>query len=114
MNTAAAILLKHNDFAAFSKSRTQVKTTLCDIHEAVWKYNKSKEQLIFNVSANRYLRGMVRGIVGTCLKVGIGKIQPAEFQEIIEKKLRPKVDFSAPAKGLYLIAVKYPFALESF
>lgn len=106
MNEAAALLLGMHDFESFSRVKTDVNTFNCDIKEAYWEQKES--ELIFNITANRFLRGMVRAIVGTLLDVGTGKISVADFKSIIESKDRKKAGAAAPAHGLYLTAVNYP------
>jgi tRNA pseudouridine38-40 synthase len=107
MNEACKILFEFEDFECFSKTNTDVNTFLCDITEAHWKVKGN--QLIFTVTANRFLRNMVRAIVGTLVNVGIGKITLDDFRAIIESKNRQKAGFSVPAHGLYLVKVKYTY-----
>jgi tRNA pseudouridine38-40 synthase len=106
LQQAAGILLNFQDFSSFSKRNTQVKSFICTIEESRWTQNENG--FTYTVKANRFLRGMVRGLVGTMLRVGTGKLTIAEFVELIERKNAAKTDFSAPAKGLFLIKVKYP------
>lgn len=106
MNKATKILFDHIDFSAFAKSNTQNLSNNCIIYKAEWK--EENDLLIFTISANRFLRNMVRAIVGTLLNVGKGKISIEEFNEIIESKTRAKAGFSAHACGLYLTKVEYP------
>lgn len=106
MNKAAAILLTKTDFQAFSKVKTETNTFLCDITEAKWV--QEGRLLVFHISANRFLRGMVRTVVGTLLDVGLGKTTLEEFEEIIESKDRRNAGRSVPACGLYLSKVEYP------
>ena len=105
MNEAAKLLLEYQDFESFSKVKTDVYTFNCDITKAVWIENENK--LTFHISANRFLRNMVRAIVGTLLEVGSGKKTVEDFREIIESKSRSKAGLSVPAKGLFLTAIKY-------
>ncbi|MDC0176639.1 tRNA pseudouridine(38-40) synthase TruA [Polaribacter sp.] len=105
MNEAAKLLLNYTDFQTFSKVKTDVYTYNCDITEAVWKQNG--QELIFYISANRFLRNMVRAIVGTLIDVGMGKISIVKFSEIIESKNRSNAGLSVPAKGLFLTNIKY-------
>lgn len=107
MNEAAKILLNHIDFQCFSKVHTDVNTFNCKITEAYWK--EANNQLIFTISADRFLRNMVRAIVGTLVYVGLGKITLEDFNTIIESKDRGKAGFSVPAHGLYLTEVKYDY-----
>lgn len=106
MNKAAGELLRYEDFSSFCKSHAQSHTNLCTITEAHWR--EQGHQLIFTVSANRFLRNMVRALVGTLLEVGQGKIEVARFKEIIELKNRSLAGQSAPAHGLYLEKITYP------
>jgi len=105
MNKAAKLLLEYTDFQTFSKVKTEVYTFNCDITEAYWIQNKN--ELIFHISANRFLRNMVRAIVGTLLDVGLGKISIKDFKQIIESKNRANAGLSVPAKGLFLTHIKY-------
>ena len=107
MNQAAELLLNHEDFECFSKVNTDVFTFNCDVTYAYWK--KEKNQLIFTISANRFLRNMVRAIVGTLIKVGLHKISIADFNTIIESKNRSEAGFSVPAHGLYLTEIEYDY-----
>lgn len=107
MNEAATLLMEHIDFQCFSKVHTDVNTFNCKITKAFWK--KENDQLIFTISADRFLRNMVRSIVGTLVYVGLGKISKADFQTIIESKDRKKAGFSVPACGLYLTEIKYDY-----
>lgn len=107
MNESAELLLKFIDFQCFSKVHTDVNTFNCSITEAFWK--TENDQLIFTISADRFLRNMVRSIVGTLVYVGLGKISKADFQAIIESKDRKKAGFSVPAHGLYLTKIKYDY-----
>ena len=107
MNKASEVLLKHIDFKCFSKSNTDVFTYNCNIVEAFWK--KEGNQLVFTVSADRFLRNMVRAIVGTLIGVGLHKVSIEQFEEIIKSKNRSKAGFSVPAHGLYLTKIEYPF-----
>lgn len=106
MNKAAQLLLKYDDFECFSKTHTDVKTFLCKIHSVAW--DKSENGYIFTITANRFLRNMVRAIVGTLINVGEGKINDKEFSMIIESKNRSKAGFSVPAQGLFLSKITYP------
>jgi len=107
MNEAAGLLLKHTDFQCFSKVNTDVNTFDCSIFEAHWTQQNNK--LIFTISANRFLRNMVRSIVGTLINIGLHKITLADFEKIIESKNREKAGFSVPAHGLYLTKIEYDY-----
>lgn len=110
MNEAANVLLNYKDFQCFSRTNTDVKTYFCDVKKAFWKIENS--QLIFTISADRFLRNMVRAIVGTLLNVGYGKTSLEEFHEILKSKNRSKAGASAPSKGLYLTKVVYPESIK--
>lgn len=103
LQQAASLLLQYTDFTSFSKRNTQTKTMICHIMESQWSRNGEDWQ--YTVKANRFLRGMVRGLVGTMLQVGRGKISIDEFAAIIEAKDCTKADFSTPAHGLFLVEV---------
>ncbi len=106
MNKAASIMMEYDDFECFSKSNTDVKTFICLIKQAYWE--KGKEKLVFTITADRFLRNMVRAVVGTLLEVGMGRMEPEGIRAIIESKDRGKAGVSVPAKGLYLTKIKYP------
>jgi tRNA pseudouridine38-40 synthase len=105
LNEAAAVILMNTDFQSFSKKNTQVYTYECNIMESAWESHNHK--LIYRVRGSRFLRGMVRGLVGTMLRVGTGKIGVVEFKEIINAHDISRVDFSMPSHGLVLINVGY-------
>ncbi len=105
MNQAAEILKKHTEFGAFCKSHTQNKTNICDVTEAKWTV--SGPHVTFNITANRFLRNMVRAIVGTLIEVGENKIDLNEFEKIIESQNRQRAGYSVPANGLFLENVLY-------
>lgn len=106
MNKTAELLFNHIDFQCFSRSKTDVKTYNCVISKARWELIDNK--LTFTISADRFLRNMVRAIVGTLLDVGFGKTSAEDFQAILNSRNRSKAGASAPAHGLYLTKVKYP------
>ena len=103
---ASESLLSYNDFKSFSKTKSNVKNYLCDISKAEWKLKN--DRAIFTITANRFLRNMVRAIVGTLVEVGKNRISVDEFNDIIILKDRKKAGFSVPACGLYLVNVEYP------
>lgn len=107
MNQACEILMKYEDFSCFAKTGTDNKTNLCKIYSAQW--TKKNNELIFTISANRFLRNMVRSIVGTLVEIGFEKISPEKMHEIILSKNRNKAGSSAPAQGLFLVDVGYHF-----
>ncbi|MEQ8424263.1 MAG: tRNA pseudouridine(38-40) synthase TruA [Cyclobacteriaceae bacterium] len=106
INKAAALLVGEQDFQAFSKVKTDVNHFICNLKKASW--NQKGDLLVFTIVANRFLRGMVRAIVGSLLDVGTGKTSIVEFKNIIKGKDRKKAGMNVPACGLYLINVKYP------
>ena len=105
MNEAAKIIMEYTDFSCFSKSNTQVKTNNCKISAAKWE--ETVNGIVFRISADRFLRNMVRAIVGTLMMVGRNEIEPEEVRKIIESKNRSNAGTSVPACGLYLTEVKY-------
>lgn len=106
MEAAAKILLEYRDFKCFSKSRTDVRTYTCEIQHAFWE--TTAKGLIFHIQADRFLRNMVRAIVGTLLEVGLGKMEVQEMHQIIKSGNRSEAGFSVPAQGLFLTRVEYP------
>lgn len=108
MNRAAEIIKEYEDFACFSKVSTDVFTTLCTITDARW-VQQPDGSLVFHISANRFLRNMVRAIVGTLLDFGIGRIDESQLREIILNKNRSDAGTSVPANGLYLTKIEYPY-----
>lgn len=115
MNCAAAKLIGTQDFTSFSRLHTDVKTNICTVTEALWEpYTQAAavpdrtERCCFTITANRFLRNMVRAIVGTLVEVGRGKMSIHEFEEIIEAKNRGVAGDSMPAHALFLHKVEYP------
>jgi tRNA pseudouridine38-40 synthase len=106
MNEGAKIIPEYSDFTSFSKLNTQVKTNICKISYANWE--QKDHLLVFTITADRFLRNMVRAIVGTLLEVGRKKITPDNLRSIIESKNRSNAGFSVPAKGLFLVKIIYP------
>ncbi len=106
MNQAARILTETEDFTSFSKVDTDTKTNLCNVTFAEW--TEEGDELVFTISANRFLRNMVRAIVGTLLELGRGRIGLDEFRGIIERKNRSAAGGSVPARGLFLAGIAYP------
>lgn len=106
MNEAAQLLIQKADFSCFSKSNTDTFTNDCTITKAIWE--EKNDLLVFTISADRFLRNMVRAIVGTLLEVGLGKIEPQEIKNIIASKNRNEAGTSVPAHGLYLTKINYP------
>ena len=107
MNEACRILFEYEDFTSFSKLHTDNKTNNCKIYKAVWEQHGS--ELKFTISADRFLRNMVRAIVGTMVEIGNGKLEPSDLRKIIENKNRSSAGTSAPAQGLFLVEVGYGF-----
>lgn len=106
MNRAAALLVGEHDFECFSKVHTDVNHFLCTVKRAHWR--EQGAMLEFDITANRFLRGMVRSIVGTLLDVGTGKTSVRDFQAIIASRDRKKAGANVPPHGLYLTRIKYP------
>jgi tRNA pseudouridine38-40 synthase len=106
MNEAAALMMGEHDFESFSKVKTDVNHFRCEIKKAIWK--EDGDRLEFTITANRFLRGMVRAVVGTLLDVGSGKTSIAEFKKILDSRDRKKAGANVPPYGLYLSKVKYP------
>lgn len=118
MNEAASILLETSDFTSFAKLHSDAKTNICDVREAHWDIIRQDsepfvalygEGIVFTISADRFLRNMVRAIVGTLVEVGRRKITVEDFRNIIEKKDRCSAGTSMPAQALFLWDIKYPF-----
>jgi len=106
MNKGASMLLETIDFTSFSKVNSDVRTNLCDVIHARW--DKMDTELVFTITANRFLRNMVRAIVGTLLDLGTGKMDLKELQQVIKSKNRSNAGDSFPAKGLHLVRIEYP------
>lgn len=105
MNEAANVLFDYEDFTSFSRLHTDVRTNNCKIFQAKW--TKENNQFVFTIKADRFLRNMVRAIVGTLLEVGRGKRSVDEFKKIIGSKDRGAAGASAPAQGLFLVDIEY-------
>jgi tRNA pseudouridine38-40 synthase len=110
MNAAAKLLLGKKDFECFSKVHTQVNNFICEITHAEW--TQQEDRLVFTISANRFLRNMVRAIVGTLVEVGKGKLTLLDVQDILDSKNRCEAGQSVPAHGLYLTKIEYPRLLK--
>lgn len=106
MNRACKVLFEYENFKCFSRSNTDVKTYNCNIMKAEWV--KENETLIFSITANRFLRNMVRAIVGTMIEIGVGKLSIEQFHEIIKSEDRAKAGASVPGHALYLENIEYP------
>jgi tRNA pseudouridine38-40 synthase len=105
LNEASQLLPGHKDFTSFSKRNTQVNNFRCDIQISTW--NVEKDVLVYRVRANRFLRGMVKGLVGTMLRVGTNKMAPDQFNDVIINKDCSGADFSVPSHGLFLMEVGF-------
>jgi len=110
MQAAADTLLNYTDFESFSKKNTTVNTFQCNITKASW--TMVGPDIRFEIHSNRFLRGMIRGLVGTMMQVGRGHISIAEWHDIVASKDEQRVDFSTPAYGLYLSEINYPNFLK--
>lgn len=106
MNQAAAMLLEYDDFGAFCKAHADVKTTLCHVTHAQW-HQASAAEWYFEITANRFLRNMVRAVVGTLVDVGRGRLSLIDFRKIIEGKKRTEAGESMPANALFLEDITY-------
>lgn len=106
MNKAAELLIGKKDFTSLSKLHTDVKTNICDVRKAIWK--EEKDSAYFEITADRFLRNMVRATVGTLTDVGLGKIKPNDIEMILNAKDRQAASTSVPPHGLFLWKVSYP------
>lgn len=106
MNDAAQLLLRYEDFVAFSKTGNNMSTTICKLTRAEWR--EENDKLIFHISSNRFLRNMVRAIVGTLVEVGRGNVPVNRIEEILISKTQPVTAFVVPANGLFLSDIQYP------
>lgn len=114
MNEAARLLLDTKDFTSFAKLHTDVKTNICDVRRAYWENYENLEGvpgIVFTISADRFLRNMVRAIVGTLVEVGRGKKSVSDFRSVIESADRCTAGTSMPGEGLFLWEVKYPYII---
>ena len=111
MQEAAQILLEYSNFKCFSRSRTDVHTYNCRIENANWE--QQEDRLIFHITADRFLRNMVRAVVGTLLQIGLGKMEVLEMHRVIESEDRSEAGASVPAHGLFLTRILYPESMYS-
>ncbi len=111
MEQALPYLIGKQDFECFSKVHTDVKTFICTIHEASFIRNEQQDRVIFQIEADRFLRNMVRAIVGTLLEIGYQRMKPEDMERVIAGKSRAHAGTSVPACGLYLAQVRYPNAI---
>jgi tRNA pseudouridine38-40 synthase len=110
LNQATQTLLNFTHYESFSKKNTSVNTFECSVSKALWQVEGTN--LYFHIDSNRFLRGMIRGLVGTLLQVGRGQITVEEWMDIVASNNEQRVDFSTPAYGLYLSAIQYPDFLK--
>jgi tRNA pseudouridine38-40 synthase len=110
LNQATQTLLNFTHYESFSKKNTSVNTFECSVSKALWQVEGAN--LYFHIDSNRFLRGMIRGLVGTLLQVGRGQITVEEWMDIVASNNEQRVDFSTPAYGLYLSAIQYPDFLK--
>ncbi|GJM32154.1 MAG: tRNA pseudouridine synthase A [Saprospiraceae bacterium] len=108
MQEAASCLLQYDEFFPFCKSNTDVKTMNCTLKRAEWVKEEGGQKLIFHIAANRFLRGMVRLIVGMCLNVGLEKLSLEEVKAAMDHQTRLQPSLSVPPQGLYLKDIRYP------
>ncbi len=109
VQAAAALLLEYDEFAPFCKSNNDLKTMKCNLTRSEWVLDEAGKRLTFHISANRFLRGMVRLVVGMCLNVGLGKIALDDVQRALNEQALLQKSWSVPPHGLFLTEVKYPF-----
>lgn len=109
LQEAAQLLLEFKEFYPFCKSNTDVKTMRCDLRRAEWIIDREAQNMVFHIAADRFLRGMVRLIVGMCLNVALGKLDLPDVRTALEEQVRLPKSLSAPPDGLYLTDIRYPF-----
>lgn len=107
MQKATEIIAGYDEFFPFCKTHTDVKTMKCDIRKSFWIFDKNKDEYSFHITADRFLRGMVRLIVGAVLNTGLGKMDIEELKDAMQKQRRLKLNWSVPAHGLYLNKIDY-------
>ena len=109
LQKAATLLIDYDEFFPFCKSHSSAKTMCCDIRECRWTIEEGVDHLVFHIAADRFLRGMVRMIVGMCINVATHKVSLKEVKEAMDNQLRLERSYAVPAHGLYLTKVAYPF-----
>lgn len=109
MQEVAELLLDYSEFYPFCKSDTDVKTMICELRRAEWEWDEGAQKWVFHIAANRFLRGMVRLIVGMCLNVGLGKLSQQEVKQAMDQQKRIPKSLSVPPQGLFLTDIRYPF-----
>jgi len=107
LNEAASLLLEYREFAPFCKTHSDTKTMICEVSRSQWVLNKKEERMVYHISANRFLRGMVRLIAGMCINVGWGKVSLAEVRQAMDAQTPLSNSWSVPPIGLFLSEVKY-------
>ncbi len=112
LQSAAALLLNYKSFFPFCKTNTQVKTLNCDLFRSEWILDEEQGKLVFHIAANRFLRGMVRLIVGMSLNVATGKLSLQEVKKAMDEQERLPMSLSVPPQGLYLVDIRYPYLIE--
>ncbi len=112
LSEVASLLRAYNEFAPFCKTNSDAKTMECELKQAEWVINDDGNGLTFHISANRFLRGMVRLIVGACINAGLGKVRVEDIRKALEEQSPIKKSWSVPAHGLFLCDVEYPFIEE--
>ncbi|NRB53784.1 MAG: tRNA pseudouridine(38-40) synthase TruA [Saprospiraceae bacterium] len=113
MQEAGKLLLSYGEFYPFCKSDTDVKTMKCELRQAEWRWHEEEKKLVFHIAANRFLRGMVRLIVGMCLNVGLGKLSVDEVKVAMDDQTRIQKSLSVPPQGLFLTDIRYPFLAQA-
>ncbi len=109
LQEAAKLLLAYDDFFPFCKTNTQVKTMRCELFRSEWEIDTKNGKMVFHIAANRFLRGMVRLIVGMCLNVASGKVSLEAVKNAMDKQIRLAKSLSVPPHGLYLVDIRYPY-----
>ncbi|MFQ5445374.1 MAG: tRNA pseudouridine(38-40) synthase TruA [Saprospiraceae bacterium] len=107
VNEVAKVLLNYREFAPFCKTHTDAKTMICNLTRSEWTLDGEAGRMVYHISANRFLRGMVRLIIGTCLNAGLGKVSLAEIRQAMDEQAPLKNSWSVPPNGLFLSEVKY-------
>ena len=111
LNEAAALLLEYEAYFPFCKTNSDVKTMNCELKRSEWLLDEENDKLVFHISSNRFLRGMVRLIVGMCLNVAHGKTNIEEVRKALESQSQLSKSYSVPPQGLFLTDIRYPFQL---
>lgn len=109
LQEAAQLLLEYDEFATFCKTNTDTKTQSCRLTHSEWTTDEERNQLVYHISANRFLRGMIRLIVGMCINVSRGKLPLEQVKKALEEQASLKLAWSVPPQGLFLTDIKYPY-----